>query len=84
MVSISQAREIAKRFVKERGEVLPGIFYGISEAKEYGDCFYFNFLLVDKDGELLPEPLMVGGALVLLFIKLQVAQKLYLLESFLP
>lgn len=62
MVDIDLAREIAKGFVKKHGEILPGIFYSISEAKEYSDCFYFNFLLVDKNGQLPSESSMVGGA----------------------
>jgi hypothetical protein len=62
MITISQAQEKGKTFAKEQGEILPGVYYSISNAKEYKDCYYFNFLLSDKDGRPLQNPPLIAGA----------------------
>ena len=46
MISQRKAEEIARAFVTEKGEVLPGISYGISDAINFEFCFYFDFVLV--------------------------------------
>ena len=62
MVTINKAEEIALNFAKAQGEVLPGIYYGITKGREYSKWFYFDFLLVNKDGVVPEEPPMAGGA----------------------
>jgi hypothetical protein len=62
MVTINKAEAIALFFAKAQGEVLPSIYYGIAEGREYSKWFYFDFMLVDKDGKVPAERIMAGGA----------------------
>ncbi len=44
------------------GEVLPDIYFDVEHSREFKDCFYFDFKMVDKFGNTPKEPPMVGGA----------------------
>ena len=60
MITIEQAIELAKTFTKSQGDPLHGIYFAPSTPQELTDFYYFDFLLVDKDGQ--PAETMVGGA----------------------
>ncbi len=62
MVSSQKAYELAKSFAKSQGEVLPDIYLDVKAGKELQDCFYFDFILVDKFGNIPNEPVSAGGA----------------------
>jgi len=60
MITIEEAIGLAKAFTESQGELSPGIYFASSMPKELTDFYYFDFLLVDKDGK--PADVMVGGA----------------------
>jgi hypothetical protein len=59
---INQAIEIAKEFVENQGEVLPGFKYSFNEPKEYLNYFYFDFIFLTLENKIPDEPPIAGGA----------------------
>lgn len=54
--------KIAQEHVESLGEVLPGIKYRFANRKDFFFQVYYDFVFVDLDGNPLPEPPFVGGA----------------------
>lgn len=49
MISTTEAIEIARKFVESKGEIAPGICYGLSEPTDYSKCYYFDFKIIFKE-----------------------------------
>lgn len=62
MITSEQAHDLAKSYSQDLGEVLPGIYFSVKAAGEFSHCYYFDFIISDKQGNLLREPPMIGGA----------------------
>ena len=62
MVTFQKAYELAKSYSRNMGEVLPGIYFDVKPEREFRDCFYFDFFMVDKFGNKPNDPPMAGGA----------------------
>lgn len=62
MLTHQKAHELAKSYSKNLGEVLPDIYFDINGGKEFGDCYYFDFIIVDKLGYTPEDTPMIGGA----------------------
>ncbi len=46
MLSATDARILAEKYVNDFGEILPGIHYGVGDMQEFKGCYYFDFNLV--------------------------------------
>jgi hypothetical protein len=62
MVTFQNAYELAKFYSKNMGEVFPDIYFDVKPGREFKDCFYFDFTMVDKFGNTPKELQMAGGA----------------------
>jgi hypothetical protein len=62
MVTSQNAYELAKSYSKNMGEVLPDIYFDVKAGGEFKDCFYFDFIMVDKFGNIPKDTPMAGGA----------------------
>jgi len=62
MVTILKAYEIARSYAKERGEVLPGIYFDVEDGIEYSNCYYFDYMIVDKNGNVPDAHPLIAGA----------------------
>lgn len=58
----AEANEIAEKYTKELGEVLPGFIYGINSCEEFLQCYFFDFVFLTLDGKVPEEPPVAGGA----------------------
>lgn len=57
-----EARQIAKQYVSEIGETLPGFLFGLGEEEEFIDKYYFDFIRLTLNGDIPEEPPLAGGA----------------------
>lgn len=62
MLTPQNAYDLAKSYSKDLGEILPDIYFDVEFRKEFTNYFYFDFYIVDKYGNKLKEPPMIGGA----------------------
>lgn len=62
MVTLQKAYELAKSYTSDLGEVLPEFYFDIRFNQEFRESFYFDFIIVDKNGDTPKEPPMIGGA----------------------
>lgn len=62
MLTYQKAHKLAKLYSKNLGKILPDIYFDINGGKEFGDCFYFDFIIVDKLGCIPEDTPMIGGA----------------------
>jgi hypothetical protein len=62
MLTSQNAYDLAKSYSKDLGEILPDIYLDVEFRKEYSNCFYFDFNIVDKYGNKPKQPPMIGGA----------------------
>lgn len=62
MVTSQKAYKLARSYSMGMGEVLPDIYFDVKPGKEFRDCFYYDFIIVDKFGNIPNEPPMIGGA----------------------
>ncbi|MFT3934121.1 MAG: hypothetical protein QM726_10935 [Chitinophagaceae bacterium] len=53
---------MAKYYSKNMGEILPDIYFDVKPGREFKDCFYFDFIMVDKFGNITKYPPAAGGA----------------------
>ena len=61
-MTASEARQIARQYTLEMGEVLPGFVFGIGNEEEFTDEYYFDFIWLTLDGQVPKEPPVAGGA----------------------
>lgn len=61
MITFQTAYELAKSYSKNMGEVLPDIYFDVKPEREFTECFYFDFIMVDKLGNMPENPPTVGG-----------------------
>lgn len=62
MMTTKNAYELARSYSKNMGEVLPDIYFDVKLGREFKDCFYFDFIMVDNLGNIPKDLPMAGGA----------------------
>lgn len=60
MITNEMAIQLAKDFCLSQSEVASNIFYDFGSLQDFGELFYFDFKIVNKEGQ--PSSEMVGGA----------------------
>ena len=54
------AIQLAKDFCRSHGEIANNVYYDIETPEDLGDYYYFDFKLIDKEGQRSYE--MLAGA----------------------
>lgn len=62
MLTFIIAQKLAMTYAQNQGEIIPGFYFTIKDGEEYNDCFYFDYKIVDRDGNVPQELPMISGA----------------------
>jgi hypothetical protein len=60
MITEEKAIQLARAFCLSQGEVAKNVYFDVNTPVDYADCFYFDFKIVDGQGN--PSEEMLGGA----------------------
>ena len=53
---MKEIESIAKNYVESLGEILPGYKYSYSFSKDFTFKYYFDFIFLTMDGQVLHKP----------------------------